>query len=384
MTHISTFVKPVALLTVGIGLLLLASGSSFADIVDAQGFSPVQWANSPNSGYVEYSATISGSDQRYLNVVASDNTWVVQNLPVGFEGATSTLTTLIDASLFANGGTYQTTLDVNPLTSAPTFTCGQVFNLGSPLQLMGNDVNGRLANGDGTFSDPGAYPQVQLTFGALFDFAYNTGVPNILQGKNECGPTSAADSVSWLNDKYKLGLNLTTRLIRDILKDKDHMKTNPDSGTTDPNFLAGKDQFVSDPNSGLKVPIVSSFIKGCPGPNCIDNMIAELKAGQDVEMSLLWKKNGKNNGGHWVELVGVIELLGGLDGIWFNDPSSGKTVFSWLQPVGNNWKVLSYGTYNLIDTAVDESPAPEPGTLILAGSSLLVAGRFGRKWRARS
>lgn len=86
--------------------------------------------------------------------------------------------------------------------------------------------------------------------------------------------------------------------------------------------------------------------------------------------------------------VRAIELVGGLDGIRFNDPADhqNQTVFSWLNQLGGGMRIDRYGTdnLNLIDTAVTESPVPEPGTLGLVITALVAAGAYVRKLRARS
>jgi hypothetical protein len=359
-----------------LGLLLVSSVPALADPItlSSMTFSPVQWASSTNNSFVEFSVSTTGGSgsPQFLNITSANNVWTVQNLPVGFED--TTMATLIDAELFDSSKSYSASLSSDIATSAPAYVGPMTYSVGGTTTYMGNDNSG--IDGAGTFTDPGLFSDTVLSFNTpLFNFVYHTGVPDLAQGPNECGPTSAADSLTWLNDKFHLGLNMTTQQIRDALKDGGHMKTDARTGTTDPNFIAGKNTFVQEKT----LPISTHVIRGNGNLPSFENLVKELEKGQDVELALTWKD--RRGGGHWVTLVGAIDLPFGLKGIAFNDPDDGKTQtqWSWLDPlVGGKYRVHSYGRNNVYDFAVAES-IPEPGTLLLVLSGMLGAGLVRRR-----
>src|SRR4051812_2408517 len=114
---------------------LLAPARASATVLSMEAYQPVLWGSpAVSSQFVEYSLQVLssglGSDQMFANVTRDDGTWVVQNLPVGFEPGTSTLSTNIDSNLFRSGAAYQTTLSALPVLAAPGFTAGVPLALG--------------------------------------------------------------------------------------------------------------------------------------------------------------------------------------------------------------------------------------------------------------
>lgn len=357
----------------------VASSQAYAlPLLSGESYSPVLWGPAAvSSQFVEYSAQVSSSgssaDQQFLNVVRNDGTWVVQNLPVGFEPGTNTVATNIDSTLFTSGSTYQTTLSVTPENAAPVFSAGVVQNLGSSVNYLFNDGFG--VTDAGAFVKPGDPSNIALNFGPVLMLSYHTGVPDLAQGPNECVPTATANSLTWLNNTYGLGLAKTTEQIRDILKDNNHMKTDPASGTTIPNIFDGKEKFVNENN----LPIVTHVIGGGPeGRPDVTNILDELKKGQDVELALFWK----DGGGHMIAVTGLIDLGIFGAGVWFNDSDDGKTQtnFSWLDKNNDNTLTIrSYGASNggnTIGLGVAESVVPEPGSLALVFLGILALMRF--------
>jgi len=317
--------------------VVLSSGAYADPILSSESYSPVYWGPSTvSSEFIEYSVDASStgsSDQGFVNVVRDDDTWVVQNLPVGFEPGVRKMATNIAASLFQSGASYQRIFSSRIQTVAPTFSDGVTQTLGSAVNYLAH--NGYARTDAGAFVAPGEPSNISMNFGDIVGFSWHTGVPDLAQGKNECAPTSAANSLTWLNEKFDLGLDKTTEEIRDILKDLDHMKTDPATGTTDANFLAGKNKFLEG------IPVNTHVIAGGPGGPSIDNILKEMEKGQDVELAMSWG----NGGGHWVTLVGIIDLGPLGAGIGFNDPDDGKnqTNWSWLDG-DNGFSIRSYGT----------------------------------------
>ncbi len=334
------------------------------------------------SQFIEYSVNVSSTgssaDQGFVNVVRNDGTWVVQNMPVGYEPGSSTISTDINSSLFVDGASYQTTVSSSPLTGVPAFVSGVVQTLSTVAAVtLANDPHGSADLG--AYNGPPIPPAVVFAFGNLLRFVYHTGMPDLAQGLNECYPTAAANSVTWLNNTYNLGLALTTAQIRDILKNGNHMKTDPATGTLNTNFLSGKNSFFSPAEQNR--PIDTHQILGGAGNRpTIANIVAEMVKGQDVEINIA--PLGRN-WGHLVTLVGVFDLGALGVGIAFNDPDDGKTQTrtAWVSADG----VIQVGAYagSEIRFAFAESVVPEPGTMVLALTGAICVVAFRRPKPAR-
>jgi len=92
------------------------------------------------------------------------------------------------------------------MVSAPAFGSPTPYATGSTT-YMEHDANGFADLG--TFHDPGAPKppgSVSFTNNAVSGFVYHMGVPDLAQVNSQCVPTSAADSLLWMNATYHLGI----------------------------------------------------------------------------------------------------------------------------------------------------------------------------------
>ncbi|MEP0844270.1 MAG: hypothetical protein HRF43_16340 [Phycisphaerae bacterium] len=390
MFHVSRYRRTV----IGLGFIGSFGAIGEARAQSEESFRPVVWGpGQVASDYVQYSARFFSNGQEsshfFLNVVRADGSWVVQNLPVGYESGLSRIATNVPASLFQSGALYHTSFSVTYATAAPAFDAAAAVahTLGTPVNYL---VNGGACRSDyGVFTAPGAAPLSLLGFeppgGLRFRVSYHDGVPDLAQGPNECGPTSVANSITWLEQENPaVDTGMTTAEIRDVLKDGDHMQTSPVTGTSDANFLDGKQQFVDE----LRLPIDTQTIGGGPGnlPGA-DAILETLGEGADVELSVVWK----GGGGHWVTVVGMIDF-GEQYGVWINDPDDGveQVQFHFLdvRPDGT-LSLRGYGD-NTVDLTVSEKVRPPPSPLaVLCGNlglglfvfiSLSLMG-LGRRYR---
>ncbi|MBW2096161.1 MAG: PEP-CTERM sorting domain-containing protein [Deltaproteobacteria bacterium] len=391
-----------------------------AATIDSFQANQISWfgLSTPDWGEISFNLSSASASAQYLNIidpgVSGDAGWMVQNFPVlpGLDTDHRYATTfnLADSPL-GSGIEYQLTdafLDTAP--AAGTGTAVDIGTIGT-VSYNANDINGRggdgitdagsvaapLANGSRTFN----------LYSSLGEVSLHSGVPDQAQGKNECAPTSAANSFEWLNKEYDLELpdsQDTASEILGILKDSTHMGTSATSGTGDSSMIQGKLQFIDDHGLPLTVEFQDDSLgdqthSGLTATSegtkpTFDFIMEQLQKGQDIELGMTWwdEKNKKWSGGHWVTVVGAVEF-GGQQGIFYNDPDDGstQTKFSFLDASDKSgfsgFLRLEGETYNAVDIVVAESPSvPEPGTLGLVGSGLgvlLMAGRRRRGVKAR-
>lgn len=383
---------------VGLCCLAAAVFSREARAQSHESFRPVVWGpGQVPSGFVEYSAQFFSrgieEDYYFLNVVRSDGIWVVQNLPVGYESGLSQIATNLSADLFQGGALYHTSFSKTYAESPPAYVAALavVHELGPVVNYLVN--GGACRDGYGVFVEPGAAPFTLLSFGppagSPIRSSYHDEVPDLDQGPNECGPTSVANSIAWLEaEDPSVDTGMTITEIRDTLKDADHMETSPATGTSDADFLSGKQKFVDE----LDLPIETEVIGGGPGnlPSA-DAILEALEDGQDVELSVIWK----GGGGHWVTVVGMINF-GQQYGVWINDPDDGsdQAQFHFLDVNADGTMSLrGYGQGNTVDLTVGERVVPPAlfgglcgsfgaGTLMLMlSSNFLLGGRGLRRHR---
>lgn len=373
----------IAASVVGISLHLLIPNVGVGQ--SNESFRPVVWGpGRVESNYIQYSAVFQSAgreqDRFFLNVVRSDGTWVVQNLPVGFEPGLTQIATNVSADLFRSGDTYQTIFDQSYAISAPVFDPAHaaVRVLGDPVNYLVNGGACRL--GLGVFVRPGDPPLQSVVFPPPppppqppYKVVYRKGVPDVAQGPNECAPTSAANSLTWMEQEYsEIDIGLSTEEIRDVLKDGEHMKTDPETGTSDADFLAGKNAFAAQFGLPIETKAVPGGVGNAPG---LEEMYQALEDGSDVELSVVWlDEEGKSAGGHWVTVVGMVEVEGQY-GVWINDPDDGQeqAQFHWIDQRADGTTALrGYGGAHYLDLTIAESvvpPAPAGGRFPLCGGA---------------
>ena len=161
------------------------------------------------------------------------------------------------------------------------------------------------------------------------------GVPDIAQQTNECGPTSAANSLRWLADVHGFGAQLPASnddLIKDLMKAMTGSDARPFPGLTDNQLYDGKKKYIKD----KKLPIVvkgGNTSQAASGASAFKFIKEELAAGEDVEFLIAWPGGGS----HWVTAVGY-GVIGNRLFLEVNDPDDGKT-----GPV--DWELKPDGTF---------------------------------------
>lgn len=166
---------------------------------------------------------------------------------------------------------------------------------------------------------------------------------------NACAPTAAANSMQWLEGEFpdKIKTNLT---LREKMEELSRLMYRKDtSGTFIDSFILGKLAFIDK----YKLPIKVKFQRCCHWPienirspdslhghsarNDNDTMqpfrlrwdwlVKEMKAGEDVEMNIVFKNIKKDSfeGAHMVTVTGV-KTVGTKRGFWYKDDQRQDTI----------------------------------------------------------
>jgi hypothetical protein len=192
---------------------------------------------------------------------------------------------------------------------------------------------------------------------------YRNDVPDIDQAHNECVPTSIANSLLWLADKYKFTDKMPNGGDADLIAElKQDLRWN-DGGVLYDDVVPGIKTFIKRHKLLLEAHLVAENFDS----QILSKISAELKKGQDVEGWLVYRKNlpdGSSIGGgaHMVTIVGVWTSPKGTKFIGINDPLSQGSDATDIYKVDGN-KIVQYGfeagfgTY--LRSAFAESPISE-------------------------
>lgn len=283
----------------------------------------------------------------FLNVVADLNNnsmiepqeWVVQNIPMPLSPA---LTSYPMLSAWFDPGPFNL-MPGQPYNSAITIENQPLINpMPQPSWHFSNTPTGQFNWG---INDPMGQNIVPFIFtppslfGPLEFYKHNTGVavPDIAQQRNECGPTSAANSLRWLAQTHGFNGQLPAsndNLIKDLMKAMTGSDMRPFGGLSGNQLFDGKKKYIAD----KKLPIVVKGGNGsaaASGAKAFDFIKQELKDGEDVEFLIDWP--GTGTGSHWVTAIGYA-VIGNRLFLEVNDPDDGKS-----GPV--DWELRPDGTF---------------------------------------
>ena len=176
----------------------------------------------------------------------------------------------------------------------------------------------------GFSSRPGkTLPSVHSAHGAR-SFA----VPDIAQRSNECGPTSAANTLLWLSREHKFSHLLplksdgsldTSRLILDLMKSMSGSTHRPYRGLKGNQMFTGLKAYAQEKN----LPLViggGSARDHSRADQALGFLSRHISNNEGVEL-LVWLADG---GGHWVTVTGFARSEGRAF-LYVHDPDDKKT-----------------------------------------------------------
>jgi hypothetical protein len=180
-------------------------------------------------------------------------------------------------------------------------------------------------------------------------------IPGILQCKNECAPTSALQSLLWLQSRQGLqGLPAQATLLAQLKQgmtpgDPNNPYACGNYPGIDPSdFVPGKDEVV-----GIhRLPIVTTAGGAFNGTGTFTFIKEQIEANEDVEMRIQYHPIPK--GGHWVTIAGWYDD-GTTKKLCFKDPLTGGGTVDCYTINGTTITDYKYGNPATISFAVKES-----------------------------
>ncbi len=202
---------------------------------------------------------------------------------------------------------------------------------------------------------------------------FNGDVPDITQGKNECAPTSIANSLLWLSKKNNFTDKIPKTQGELINELKGDLKWGVNKGVLDEDFIPGKEAFAKRHKISIETHRVNAKDYDI---NIVAKIAQELRKGQDVEIGIeYWKKQADGKwevvGGHWMTAVGATGTKDSQT-IFVHDPASpGPSLLDIYKVDGT--RIIDYryqgDAVAYIQYAVAESPVTPPPTVPPSDSS---------------
>src|SRR3990167_1526131 len=214
-------------------------------------------------------------------------------------------------------------------------------------------------------SAPESTEKTVETLGKEFDVFHDGDMPDITQAKNECVPTSTANSLLWLAQKNKFSDKMPKTGAEIISELKTDLKWSATGVKVEEDYLTGKQAFIERHKLPLATHLVGSKAFDL---NIVAKIAQELRKGQDVEIHLVYfqeKADGswQQSGAHMVTAVGARGARDGQQTIEIHDPlSPGPSKLDIYKVNGSNVKDYKYGTMTYIKQAYAESPVTPPAT----------------------
>lgn len=332
------------------------------------------------------------ADVGYLNVVVDlnndrvisqyevgsgppQNEWIINNIPfpitdeIFSEPFISVWFSLTDpnievpneffTSLIITDSPIEPGLPINIEEIPPTWTTGGVFTNNGYWGL--NDPLGQELVEIPLFA-PIEIPDTITVF-EIPGEKDSTGMPDIEQKHNECGPTSAANSLIWLAKNHGFTDKLpqaggevdTNQLILDLMEAMTGSNNRPFGGLRGNQLFEGKKKYAED--NGFPITVEGgNQDSSAMGANTFDFIVEELHRGQDIELLVDWPAPGM----HWVTVTGY-GIVDGKVVLYVHDPDDGKNGKAvWTMEEDSSGNLTGHISNPECDAAwaVAESPKP--------------------------
>jgi hypothetical protein len=158
--------------------------------------------------------------------------------------------------------------------------------------------------------------------------ARSFAVPDIAQRSNECGPTSAANTLVWLSHEHQFGPLLprnsdgsldTSHLVLDLMKSMSGSIHRPYRGLKGNQMFSGLKAYVQE--KGLPLSIGGGNEDDTSrGEHVLEFLSRHISNNEGVDL-LVWLADG---GGHWVTVTGFAREQGRAF-LYVHDPDDKKT-----------------------------------------------------------
>lgn len=317
----------------------------------------------------------------YVNVATLEG-WVVRNLPLLPDLRCAGLGTLFD---LGGEGDVDSLLAVVAVSPRPLqeFAPGPSSAFVYPVGSVTLDAEGRNQASVSFPAPPPPLDPVVFLPGGLITGVVQPGHPSVEQDDNQCGPASVANSLQWLEDEYGIDVphdhvpgiegNPANSLVGQL---DDAMDRDEGETVSDEDAITGKLTYIDDNDLADDLDVkhwggdfvsgdrtvgdVTSDDQSEDGLDLFDWILAELEAGEDVELALGYD----GGGGHWVDVVAAGRILGVPWIAWVHDGDQGDPGGTDLDDGGFVWSPVvggrTLGFRNAtLDFAMSESPKPE-------------------------
>lgn len=246
----------------------------------------------------------------WFNAVLGDSGWAVQNFPVheiNMQGSMRSIVIPVPLPTDPGVALEQGTI-IFTYTPAPRETAPPPTSLALEILIHEHTISpGQVGPIEVALPiDPGPIgPFINPFIPVLWEFSARRDVPGVDEDTEHCAPGSAARSFAWLNNTYCLDLPDDcdeAQEIYDMLRDMDHMDTDPVDGTDSiEKMVEGIQQLIED--KGLEDELTVEYDSDSSG----DTIFEALEAGYDVMGIIYWRDaDGNIRGGHAITIVGAI------------------------------------------------------------------------------
>lgn len=253
---------------------------------------------------------------RFVNLILNpgpNQKWALRNLPLLPTTATGTLQREVEqiVNLETTRGVQLTTpfpisysVGLQPIADLSSYvptSFGTLFPTREAALTNNGVPSNKTAVSTATITiNVGAGP-----FSSI-EMVHHTGMPNVVQELNYCGPGAAANSLTWLAQQHGYTIPPIANTQSELANDMG----NTHNGNWDDAEVSGKQQFINDHNLPLEVHYAGG--EKLPQNTAITSgwLIDQMKKGQDIEFMTET---------HWVVVESIVVVNGKVVSVGYRD-----------------------------------------------------------------